>query len=185
MENNAKYSGQDVENLHISKCYECGELSIWIHDRLIHPLEGKAPLPNPDLSDDIRQDYEEASRILDLSPRGAAALLRLAIQKLCKELGEPGKNIDADIASLVKKGLDRRIQKALDVIRVTGNEAVHPGQIDLRDDRASAENLFKFLNLIAEKMISEEKSIEDAYAGLPETKRLAIERRDAPRDGDA
>ena len=62
---------------------------------------------------DVRRDYEEASAILDASPRGAAALLRLAIEKLCKELGENGRDLNADIASLVRKGLDPRVQKAL------------------------------------------------------------------------
>ena len=88
----------------------------------------------------------ESRTILDLSPRGAAALLRLCIQKLCKQLGQPGKNINDDIAALVKAGLDPKIQKALDIVRVIGNECVHPGTMDLRDDREIAAKLFVLVN---------------------------------------
>ncbi len=48
-----------------------------------------------------------------------------------KQLGNPGEDINADIAALVKDGLwADLLQRALDVVRVTGNEAVHPGQTD-------------------------------------------------------
>ena len=167
-----------VYNMLISECYNCHNISVWIHDKLVYPQRGPAPLANADLPGDIRDDYNEASSILDMSPRGAAALLRLAIQKLCKELGQPGKNINADIAALVAEGLNLKIQQALDVVRVIGNDAVHPGQIDLRDDRTIANNLFRMVNLIADRMISEPKSIEEAYEGLPERARAAIAKRD-------
>lgn len=130
------------------------------------------------MPEDIRRDYDEASTILDLSPRGAAALIRLGIQKMCTHLGQPGENINADIKALVAGGLDRRIQKALDVVRVVGNNAVHPGQIDLKDDRGTAETLFKLLNLVVDKMISEPKHVDELYASLPEGALLAIEKRD-------
>ena len=173
------YRGQKkLEHVHVTQCFECHMISVWIGDKLVHPQRGKAPPANPDLPEDIRRDYDEASSILDLSPRGAAALLRLAVQKLCKELGQPGKNIDADIGALVKKGLDSRIQKALDSLRVIGGESVHPGQIDLRDDRATAESLFELLNLVVDRLISEPKRIDDIYAKLPQRKRDAIKRRD-------
>lgn len=127
---------------------------------------------------DIRLDYDEASTIFDKSPRGAAALIRLAIQKLCKELGQPGENINRDIGELVKGGLNIRVQQALDAVRVIGNEAVHPGQIDLRDDKATAGALFKLLNLIVEKTISEPKHVAEVYASLPADKLRAIAKRD-------
>lgn len=168
----------ELENFYVSKCFNCNDISLWIYDRLVYPRHGEAPPANPDLPEEIRRDYDEASTILDLSPRGAAALARLCIQKLCKELGQPGKNINDDIAALVKAGLDSRIQKALDAVRVIGNNAVHPGNIDLRDDRATAESLFRLLNLIAEKMISEPKHVDEVYAALPPNALAAIEARD-------
>lgn len=88
-----------------------------------------------------------------------------------------------DIASLVAKGLDDRIQKALDVLRVVGNEAVHPGTIDLNDDPNTAESLFKFFNLIVEKMISDPKMVDEVYASLPPDKLKQIEKRDKEKGG--
>jgi hypothetical protein len=139
---------------------------------------GEIPLPNPDLPGEIKGDYQEARSIVSRSPRGSAALLRLAIQKLCKELGEPGKNINEDIGSLVRKGLPTRVQRALDVVRVIGNEAVHPGQIEVSDNPAIAASLFRLVNIIAEHMISEPKAIAELYRSLPPDKLKGIEDRD-------
>jgi hypothetical protein len=181
LEKNAQYRDSDVMNVHVSLCYNCNKIAIWLFDSLVWPRSGEAPTANPDLPDDVRADYDEAGLVLDASPRGAAALLRQAVQRLCKHLGEEGKHIDTDIASLVAKGLDPRVQKALDVVRVIENNAVHPGQIDLKDDRPTAENLFGLVNLIAEIMISQPKHIDDLYRGLPEGALRAIEKRDAPK----
>lgn len=176
------YVNQLIWNVHFATCFNCQKHSIWIHDKLMHPVTGSAPPANPDMPVDIRRDYDEASSILNLSPRGAAALIRLCIQKLCKELGQPGENINKDIGSLVASGLDLRIQQALDVVRVIGNNAVHPGQIDLRDNHAIAETLFKLLNLIVDKLISEPKHVSELYASLPANLKDAIERRDKQKD---
>ena len=177
-----KWLYSDVYNLFLSLCYNCEKSAIWIHDRLVYPAVGEVPQANPDMPEDIRRDYDEAGAILSQSPRGAAALIRLAIQKLCRELGQPGKNINDDIGELVRGGLDPRIQQALDVVRVVGNGAVHPGQIDLRDDRATAETLFKLLNLVVDKMISEPKHVAEIYSSLPAGALSAIERRDGKKD---
>lgn len=168
----------NAENVFFSQCFNCKKIAIWIYDRMIFPVPGEAPAPNPDLSDDIRRDYNEASSILSLSPRGAAALLRLCIQKLCRELGKDGKNINKDIAALVEDGLHIHVQQALDIVRVVGNDAVHPGQIDLNDNRETAEKLFGLVNLIAEIMISQPKHVRELYESLPEEKRKQIEYRD-------
>lgn len=174
-------STQELTNVDVSECYNCSKLAIWVGDHMVWPHPNEAPPPNNDLPGDIAADYLEAGDIVNASPRGAAALLRLAIQKLCVHLGESGKNINDDIASLVSKGLDARVQKMLDVVRVVGNNAVHPGEMDLRDDRETAERLFVLVNMIADIMISQPKAIDAMYGRLDERSLAAIERRDAPK----
>jgi Domain of unknown function (DUF4145) len=174
-----QYGNYDpVLNLHISKCYHCKKFAVWIFDRLLFPAAKSGVMPNADLPPDVIADFEEARGIVEASPRGAAALLRLCVQKLCKHLGESGKDLDADIGSLVKKGLNPLVQRSLDIVRVIGNEAVHPGVIDLNDDRDTAMRLFEQVNAIADQMISHPKAVSDLYNKLPESKRKAIEKRD-------
>lgn len=124
-EQNGNYWYYTVYNLHLSTCYTCKKVAVWVHQNLIYPKKSYNTPPNSDLPADVRRDYEEASEILDMSPRGSAALLRLAIQKLCIQLGEPGKNINADIASLVKRGLDRAAYNAF--VRYVRKEVVFEG----------------------------------------------------------
>lgn len=169
---------QGIDEINLSWCTHCHNETIWVDNSLIYPEANQAPPPNTDLPDEIKDDYQEATSIISHSPRGAAALLRLCIQKLCKHLGEGGKNINNDIASLVKKGLNPKIQKSLDIVRVIGNEAVHPGTIDLKDKPETAIVLCNLINIIAEAMITQPKMIEGLYASLPEEKKDQIEQRD-------
>ena len=149
---------------------------VW--ENIVYPKRIQVEQPNVDLSEDIKKDYLEAANVLTDSPRSAAAILRLALQKLCKHLGQKGGNINDDIGELVKKGLNPAIQKALDVLRITGNNAVHPGEIDLSEDTERVIKLFGLLNFIAEKMITELKEIDSFYDGLPEGAKQAVEKRD-------
>ncbi|MGO9019118.1 MAG: DUF4145 domain-containing protein [Syntrophobacteraceae bacterium] len=178
---NGSYGSTQVANLSISQCFNCKKLAVWLHDKLLSPPELHGEEPNADLPEDILRDYEEASSILNLSPRGAAALLRLAIHKLCKHLGESGENLNDDIASLVEKGLSPTIQKSLDVVRVIGNEAVHPGTLDLHDNRDVASRLFRLVNLIADRMITHPKQVNEIYDSLPASKKEQIQKRDAKK----
>jgi hypothetical protein len=180
-EQKSRYLYDQLHNCNVSRCFNCSDVSIWIHHKMVFPVVGSVMPANADMPDDIKRDYEEAGAILNQSPRGAAALIRLAIQKLCKELGQPGKNINDDIKALVAGGLDVRVQQALDAVRVIGNSAVHPGKIDIRDDRSIAETLFRLLNLIVDKTISEPKHVKEVYESLPENLLAEIARRDAPK----
>lgn len=170
--------GSAVEPLRISQCAHCSKICYWLDDKLLYPKTRTAPPPNPDLSDEIKRVYEEAAGIAQESPKGAAALLRLSIQMLCVELGEEGENINKDIRSLVGKGLPVEIQQALDVVRVIGNNAVHPGEIDVDDQPDTVAALFTLINVIADRMITHPKQIAGLYGGLPESVRNAIVKRD-------
>lgn len=161
----------------ISKCDHCNKICIWRHKQMVYPNRGNAPAPNPDMPEEIKKDYEEAASIYTQSPRGAAALLRLAIQKLSVDLGGKGKNINEDIKELVKRGLPEQIQKSLDIVRVIGNNAVHPGQIDV-DDTEVAGKLFTLLNLITDYMVSMPKKVDVMFSGLPDSNREQIEKHD-------
>ncbi|MAZ04362.1 MAG: hypothetical protein CMN56_14610 [Sneathiella sp.] len=178
LEKEDRYSNKIVRKVWLSECYSCREVSVWVSDKIIYPSHRIEILPNEDMPDHIKDHFVEAQMIVNNSPKGAAALLRLCIQQLCIELGEKGKNLDTDIASLVKKGLRPATQQALDVVRVVGNEAVHPGVINLNDDRSIAYKLFKLVNLIIDQMISHPKQISEIYDSLPPAKLAAIEHRD-------
>jgi len=173
---NNSYSGNDW--LAASICEHCDEATLWHGIKMIYPNRGNAPLPNSDMPEDVKADYEEAAQIASMSPKAAAALLRLAIQKLCIHLGEKGKNINADIGSLVEKGLPPIVQQSLDVVRVLGNNAVHPGQIDTDNIEISA-HLFKLINLIVETMITTPAQVQSLYESLPSTALEGIDKRDS------
>lgn len=173
--------GDDDLLLHdnyISVCFHCGRPSLWERSRMVCPSRGAIEAPNPDLDKEIQEDYLEAASVIQQSPRAAAAILRMCIQKMTKQLGLPGKNINDDIATLVKNGLNPEIQQALDFVRVVGNNAVHPLEMDLRDDLPTANALFGLVNLIAEQMISRPRKIAALFSTLPHSALAGIAKRD-------
>lgn len=164
--------------LTIHKCQCCGKKILWIDDTYIYP-DIVSEEANPDMPNSVKQLYNEAALISNKSPRAACALLRLAVDKLCLELGETDRDINKNIGALVKRGLSQDVQQALDVVRVVGNKAVHPGQIAFDvDDNATATMLMHLLNMIVTRMLSEPNEINLLYQSLPESTKKSIEDRD-------
>ena len=171
--------GTIVHNkLTIHRCQCCGKKILWIDNNYIYP-DIVPEEANPDMPESVKQLYNEAALIANKSPRAACALLRLAIDRLCNELGETDRDINKNIGALVAKGLPQSVQKALDIVRVVGNKAVHPGQIVFDvDDNATATMLMHLLNMIVTRMITEPNEIDSLYQGLPESVKDSIEKRD-------
>lgn len=164
----------------IAHCEHCDQFSFWVKERMIYPTSGPASLPHNDMPEDVKTDYIEARNIVSFSPRSAAALLRLAVQKLTNNiLGTASdSNLNDNIKKLVENGLPRNLQQALDIVRVTGNHSVHPGEIDLKDDQATATRLFELVNIITQSMITTPKEIDQLYKKLPEKDKENIAKRD-------
>jgi len=130
-------------------CSHCKQWSFWYDGKLVVPSDVPVEPAHTDLPGACAIDYTEARDVFSRSPRASAALLRLCIQKLMPHLGEQGANINADIKSLVSKGLPVAVQ-----------------------------HLFSMINFIVEDRISRPKEIERLYGLLPEAARQAIEKRD-------
>ena len=176
--NPGPFGGYFGSKITIHMCQCCHNKIIWLKDDYIYP-DIVVEEANPDMPESVRRLYEEAGLIYNKSPRAACALLRLAVENLCQELGQVDRDINKNIAALVQKGLPPSIQKALDTVRVVGNKAVHPGQIAIDvDDVNTAKMLMRLLNMIVERMITEPKELEEVYGLLPKSTREAIERRD-------
>ena len=167
-----------LHDFYVSVCFHCAMPSLWNLDRMVSPFLGGVEPPNTDLDADIRADYLEAASIVQQSPRAAAALLRLCVQKLTKQLGLPGKYINEDIASLVTRGLNPDIQQALDTVRVIGNNAVHPLEMDMKDNQQIANALFSLVNFIADQMITFPAKRAAMFASLPQNALAGIVKRD-------
>lgn len=147
---------------------------------IIYPDSSTAPEPNEHMPADIKKIYEEARSISGKSPRATAALLRLAVEKLCDTLSGKKGALNEQIKDLVANGLPKSIQEALDTVRVIGNESVWHGQIDLsgKDGKEIVGVLFDIVNFIVETMIAEPREIPENFKKLPENQREAIDKQD-------
>lgn len=164
--------------LSMSRCNACSKSHLWLDSKMILPEQKLLIEPVDEMPEDVKDLFLEARDVFYLSPKSSGALLRLSLQLLCKNLGEEGKNINKDIGNLVKKGLDLRMQKFFDAIRIVGNESVHPGELNLNENPEMVAKLFLFINKIVEKMIIEPKEMDDFFGQLPEDKVKGIEKRD-------
>ena len=168
-----------IRDLNTAICQKCNKHSIWFDGKMVHPKITNVPLPNSDLPDDSKYDYLEARNIASDSPRGTSALLRLAIEKLIKTLVEKDEGLDKNIGKLVENGLSKDLQKALDTVRVIGNNAIHPGKLDMRDDVGTAEKLFKLVNIITQQMISNKKEVDELFEiKVSDSEKKHIKKRD-------
>jgi hypothetical protein len=172
-------------------CRSCEQPSLWRQDpksmlpgealtaRMVWPVKGGPP-PHDDMPAEALRHYKQARGVLGASPQAAAALLRVATEAIVHHLLERNDvMLDKGIEELVRQDRIRtQVKKACDVLRVTGNQMLHPGEISTMDDSESALRLFQLVNLIVEQAITEPALTESLYSNLPAEKLEAIERRD-------
>jgi hypothetical protein len=178
-----------VKNALRCKCSACKEMSLWVGDRMADPPANQGPPPQSDMPALVLELYEEARAVLAVSPRAAAALLRVALERLTGHLGHADKKLNDAIGALVAEGrLAPDLQQAMDALRITGNDASHPGEVRLDDEAGGVTALFEIVNVLVERLVSIPARISKIYDALPEAKRDQVARRDAaapaPSDDD-
>ena len=161
-----------------TRCVACKQGSLWLLDKdegemvMVYPDKGIGPSLPSEAGDDVRKLYDEANSIVTRSPRAASALLRSALEVLCKKI--LGKTAKGDLKSMITKiakehNFNAQAIKAMDNVRLTGNRAIHPGQIELQDN-TKPEVLFELLWYIVQQAISQHQTAERlnklAQAGL-------------------
>ncbi|MCJ1964615.1 DUF4145 domain-containing protein [Candidatus Nanosynbacter sp. TM7-057] len=164
--------------LTVSKCRHCYELSIWIEGSLVYPAQITVEDPNDDMPDEVKKLYRESAQILPISPRAAAALLRLGLQILLGAVGGDGKNINNDIKKIVASGVESETQRALDILRVFGNNGTHPGEINLDENPDLVHSMYRLMNYVTDSLITRKNQINELFEGLPEGIKNQIESRD-------
>lgn len=170
---------------HVSTCAICEKISIWLYKNknknkkqipyMAYPTINRGPTPEPNMPKNIQKYYNEARKIAALSPRSACTLLRFCVEKICDN--KDGKNLNQTIEDLSRRGFDKKIIHAMDVVRVIGNNAAHKLEIQLNDNAKVTTSLFCIVNYISNFIYTREKIIDDIYKSLPPDKKSAIEKR--------
>jgi hypothetical protein len=97
----------------------------------VYPINTfRKPTPN-EVPPHIKEDYEEACRVLPISPKASATLSRRCLQALLREQGYTQKNLIDQITALLgetdpKRYLPSVLHDTVDTIRNFGNFAAHP-----------------------------------------------------------
>jgi thiol-disulfide isomerase/thioredoxin len=168
-------------NLHVSRCDNCKGFTVWVRDRLVFPIKVEEAPPdivevdfeevandvqgtvenvqesdehvqtNAEDGEEASEDFEEAAAILNKFPRGAAALTRVCIQNMMPLLEQTGKNLDENISSLVRKGLEVEIQQAMDVLQVVRKSPLQTTEFDLTEENETAKQFFNSLERILKR----------------------------------
>lgn len=160
-----------------STCYLCKRSMIWYlkdkNPKIFFPREVAIP-PEENMPENVKEIYEEASLILGDSPRASCALLRLALQELMKYLKEniqiynglKNRNISEDIKEIINIGnfyqeQKEMLEEAMNSIRLVGNKASHPSELDINDNSEIANILFEMINFIVGEIITKPKEREE------------------------
>lgn len=160
-------------------CARCRGYTLWNDGQLIYPAGLIGPIPSDDMSDAVRDVYEEARAVAAASPRAAAALLRVCVEMVVNELVPGDAKLFDKIGVLVQRRLDPTTQKMLDSVRWYGNDGgAHPGEIDLKEQPEVVSKLMFCVNRIVVQMVTWPREADELYNSVPENKRKGIEDRD-------
>lgn len=170
-----------------STCTACDQSSVWRGDDLAYPRKGSAPRPHPDMPEAALSLYEEASEVLPISRRAAAALARASLETLLRRL--PGANPKHRLTDLIA-GLQGKVTgplwQLLTGLRYIGNTSLHGSGADedsplvalFLEGEASeiVDPFFGAINTLVEELITQPAKIGALYEMIPESVRTQAEK---------
>lgn len=165
-----------IAGLIASQCDNCGELCLWRNGKIAYPPVA-AILPPNDLPEECLADFQEAVAVRNGSPRAGAALLRACLEKLLMKI--TGKDNPSEAIKLIAQaGADPTVIKSMEILRITGNKALHGYAIaEDGDNAASFSSLVELISLIVEERITRPKRVEQLYNNLPKDEREKADRK--------
>ena len=97
------------------------------HNYIFYPRGYVRPVP-PEVTGEYREDFEQASAVLLISPKASAALSRRCLQLLLRQKGGfHEKDLAPQIEAAINSGkLPSHLTEAIDGVRNIGNFAAHP-----------------------------------------------------------
>lgn len=134
----------------------------------IFPVSVAKQFP-PYIPKGIRQDYEEACSIVNLSPKASATLARRCLQGMIRDFFQISKNTLYEEIDAIKPKISAEQWAVLDGLRRIGNIGAHMEKdidliIDIEPDEA--QKLIKLIELLIQQWYIERHNQEKLYADI-------------------
>ena len=128
------------------------------------------------IPEQVRQDYEEACKIVSLSPKASATLSRRCLQGMIRDFHNITRKNLVDEINAIQNDLGIDIFNALHSLHSIGNIGAHPeSDINLivEIDKGEAQKLIKFIELLMDKWYIKR---EEERKMLEEINQIAIDK---------
>lgn len=160
---NGAYTTNDCISIDMYKCPECKNISVIASSLckgfkkpfrvLVNPTSSAKQYPDY-IPKAIRDDYEEAYSIVNLSPKASATLSRRCLQGMIRDFWNIKKSKLADAINELQNKVTSSQWKAIDSVRKIGNIGAHM-ESDINTivevDSGEAEKLLKLIELLIDK----------------------------------
>jgi uncharacterized protein DUF4145 len=173
-------------------CASCDGWAIWYGRTMVYPPPRLGGAPHPDMPDDVRQLFEEASAVAAVSSRAGAAFARVTVERLLKTLfPDVQPKLEYLIAEAKRRGVSPAVGQMLDVMRVTGNGAVHvddnPGDLvvlvlDEVQGPELVSKLLQAINDLVQQLITMPREAAELKARIPASIQARIDQLSPPAE---
>jgi hypothetical protein len=145
---------QEISEQLATKAAEVLQVAKHVHEPAEEPIEEAGGE-----IEESAEDFEEAAAILNKSPDGAAALMRICIQNMLPLLKQEGRELDDNISSLVRKGIEVEIQQSMDALQVLRKTPFQQSHNRFNEDRETATKFVKLLNGILQRRMLKNREL--------------------------